>query len=44
MMVDNPKIAVITGAARGIGLAVAHALSQRGDTVVLIDISGHYFS
>lgn len=32
------QICVITGAARGIGLATAHALIQRGAKVVLVDL------
>ena len=32
------KIAVVTGAARGIGLATAHALAEAGATVVLTDM------
>ena len=34
------KVAVITGAARGIGLAVADALSEAGATVVVTDLDG----
>jgi NAD(P)-dependent dehydrogenase (short-subunit alcohol dehydrogenase family) len=30
----NPKIWIITGAARGIGLEIARAVIARGDTVV----------
>lgn len=32
------RIALVTGAARGLGLAVAEALTQRGATVVLADL------
>ena len=34
------KVAVITGAARGIGLATADALSEAGATVVIADMNG----
>ena len=34
------KIAVITGAARGIGFATADALSEAGATVVIADMDG----
>jgi NAD(P)-dependent dehydrogenase (short-subunit alcohol dehydrogenase family) len=34
------KVAVITGAARGIGLATADALSEAGATVVITDLDG----
>jgi NAD(P)-dependent dehydrogenase (short-subunit alcohol dehydrogenase family) len=34
------KIAVVTGAARGIGLAIVDALSEAGATVVLTDLDG----
>lgn len=37
-MVDNPKVAVITGAARGIGRATAFALARQGMAVVLSDL------
>lgn len=33
------KVAVITGAARGIGMAIADALNQAGATVALLDIA-----
>ncbi len=36
-MTPNRPVAVITGAARGIGLAVARCLAQRGSSVVLAD-------
>ena len=32
------KVALITGAARGIGLETARALHQRGASVVLVDL------
>ncbi|MEM8553258.1 MAG: SDR family oxidoreductase [Pseudomonadota bacterium] len=38
-MSDAP-LALVTGAARGIGLACAELLSQRGHRVVLVDIDG----
>jgi NAD(P)-dependent dehydrogenase (short-subunit alcohol dehydrogenase family) len=34
------RVAIITGAASGIGLALASALAGRGDTVVVADIDG----
>jgi NAD(P)-dependent dehydrogenase (short-subunit alcohol dehydrogenase family) len=34
------RIAIITGAASGIGKALARALVARGDTVVVADIDG----
>jgi NAD(P)-dependent dehydrogenase (short-subunit alcohol dehydrogenase family) len=34
------KVAVVTGAGRGIGLAIATALDQRGATVIVSDIDG----
>jgi NAD(P)-dependent dehydrogenase (short-subunit alcohol dehydrogenase family) len=37
--VDN-KVAVVTGAARGIGLATADALSEAGAVVVIADLDG----
>jgi NAD(P)-dependent dehydrogenase (short-subunit alcohol dehydrogenase family) len=35
----TPKTAYITGGASGIGLAVAHALSQREMRVIIADIN-----
>jgi NAD(P)-dependent dehydrogenase (short-subunit alcohol dehydrogenase family) len=35
----TPKTAYITGGASGIGLAVAHALNQRGMRVIIADIN-----
>jgi NAD(P)-dependent dehydrogenase (short-subunit alcohol dehydrogenase family) len=34
------KVAVVTGAARGIGLACAEALAEAGAKVVITDVSG----
>lgn len=39
-MTDSAKVAVVTGAARGIGLATARAFLDAGWRVVLIDIDG----
>ena len=36
-MSKQQEVALITGAARGIGLATAHTLSLRGAFVVLVD-------
>ena len=36
----NGRVALVTGAARGIGLATAVALAQRGANVTLVDIDG----
>ena len=35
------KVAVITGAGRGIGFAAAEALSEAGALVVVTDMDGH---
>ncbi|MFC0531601.1 SDR family NAD(P)-dependent oxidoreductase [Phytohabitans kaempferiae] len=35
---DPPGVALVTGAARGLGLAVAERLARRGDHVVLTDV------
>src|SRR5205809_579405 len=40
MKLLDGKVAVVTGAARGIGLACARQLSQAGAAVVLIDVLG----
>jgi NAD(P)-dependent dehydrogenase (short-subunit alcohol dehydrogenase family) len=34
------KVAIVTGAAKGLGLAVAHALDAEGATVVVSDVDG----
>jgi NAD(P)-dependent dehydrogenase (short-subunit alcohol dehydrogenase family) len=39
MQASSGKVAVITGAGRGIGYAVAHALAQRGMRVVVGDVA-----
>jgi 3-oxoacyl-[acyl-carrier protein] reductase len=39
-MPDEPRAAVVTGAARGLGLAVATQLLQAGNRVTLVDIDG----
>ncbi|MCD4824154.1 MAG: 3-oxoacyl-[acyl-carrier-protein] reductase [Phycisphaerae bacterium] len=35
---DNEKVAIVTGAARGIGLAIAEELLSKGMTVVAVDL------
>jgi NAD(P)-dependent dehydrogenase (short-subunit alcohol dehydrogenase family) len=35
----NGKVAIVTGAARGIGLATAEGLSRRGASVVVVDLA-----
>jgi NAD(P)-dependent dehydrogenase (short-subunit alcohol dehydrogenase family) len=39
-MAETPRAAVVTGAARGLGLAVATQLLQAGNRVTLVDIDG----
>ena len=34
----DQSVAIVTGAARGIGRSIAQALAQRGDRVVVADI------
>lgn len=36
----NRKISIVTGAASGIGLAVAETLAQEGNVVVMVDVDG----
>ena len=35
-----PRVAIVTGSARGIGRAIARSLSEAGDTVVILDTQG----
>jgi NAD(P)-dependent dehydrogenase (short-subunit alcohol dehydrogenase family) len=35
------RVAIVTGAARGIGAAIAHALDERGASVVVCDVAGN---
>ncbi|WP_341938736.1 SDR family oxidoreductase [Marinimicrobium sp. C2-29] len=37
-MIDNPKVALVTGAAQGIGRGIVHCLLERNWRVVLFDI------
>jgi 3-oxoacyl-[acyl-carrier protein] reductase len=38
MATDNVRVAIVTGSARGIGRACAHALAERGYAIVLVDL------
>jgi 3-oxoacyl-[acyl-carrier protein] reductase len=38
VMTQRPRIAVVTGGARGIGRGCAHALARRGFDIVLVDL------
>lgn len=40
----NDKVAIVTGSARGIGLAIAQALGQAGARVVLVDLQAELAS
>jgi NAD(P)-dependent dehydrogenase (short-subunit alcohol dehydrogenase family) len=40
MSAEAPRASLVTGAARGIGLAIARALAARGDSVILADVDG----
>ena len=40
-MPENPGLAVVTGAARGIGAATSLALAEHGWSLVLVDACGH---
>jgi NAD(P)-dependent dehydrogenase (short-subunit alcohol dehydrogenase family) len=39
-MAEDPRVAVVTGAARGLGLAVAEQLLEEGNRVTMVDIDG----
>ena len=39
IVADNEKVAVVTGAARGIGREIARQLLQMGMTVVAVDLN-----
>src|SRR5262249_25454086 len=38
MAMQNDRVAVVTGSARGIGRGCAHALAERGHAIVLVDV------
>jgi NAD(P)-dependent dehydrogenase (short-subunit alcohol dehydrogenase family) len=40
MSAEAPRGSLVTGAARGIGLAIVRALAARGDSVILADVDG----
>ena len=39
----NGKVALVTGAASGMGLATARAFAEAGAAVVLADVRGHSY-
>jgi 3-oxoacyl-[acyl-carrier protein] reductase len=38
MAIEGGRVAIVTGSARGIGRACAHALAHRGHNIVLVDV------
>lgn len=38
MATQDGRVAIVTGSARGIGRACAHALAERGYAIVLVDV------